>query len=587
MTQAASRYPRRMNSSRTFAAGLLLALAGAASGQNALGDGTGLANPLDVYQQQLRSESRTETFLRERRFRDAIVTGRAAGGLSFRGDLGYGSALEFRGELGSDVTYAFRRDSAISGLAAQGVSGTDALRFQFALTTGSAPPPGFAGSGVVPRSPSQVVLPSTAFVPRQSGSQFGMGVTGDFGNVPGGTSPIRSVPLGQRTFEELSAAGESLSVEARDLRSVSGLVGHGSLNPSTVQTVDLGLGRQSYDVVASPAAGVRMRPIDSPLVLGRMQAESTSLRPVQTSPGQLSSIDRRLNNELVRRPGDPLTPSGQPQDEADSTGDTDPPRLPGQPTDELPGQVPSQVPGQTPGQVPGQTPGDSPAAPGADDAPASDPFANGLGLLSSDRLTVVRGLIAGQNETDIGVGAGILTPEEAALLRGVPMVDQLVEPGEGIEADAAYVLHMVRGQELLTNGRFFDAEERFVTALSIRPDDPTAEIGRVHAQLGAGLLRSASTNLRSTLNTYPELVGVRYSEDLLPSAERLELMLRELGFAQDLPMSSVGLLRAYVGFQTNEQSLMLEGLDQLRSGTQSDFALARLLSEVWLADDKP
>ena len=143
MSQSQVFTERTRSTSRAMAAAAVLALVGTVHAQNALGDGTGLANPLDVYQQQLRSESRTDTFLRERQFQDAIVTGRAAGGLSFQGDLGYGSALEFRGELGSDVTYAFRRDSAISGIAAQGVSGTDALRFQFALSTGSALPPGF------------------------------------------------------------------------------------------------------------------------------------------------------------------------------------------------------------------------------------------------------------------------------------------------------------------------------------------------------------------------------------------------------------------------------------------------------------
>ena len=530
-----------------------------AHAQNALGDGTGLANPLDVYQRQFNSESRTDQFRREIQFQNAIVTGRAAGGLSFRGDAGYGSALEFRGELGSDVTYAFRRDSAISGLAAQGVSGTDALRFQFALSTGSAAPAGYTGSGIVARDPSRIVLPASAFPARPLGDS---------------ADPMRSIPLGERTYQELAAAGETLRAEARDLRSVSGLVGQRSLNPATVQTVDLGLGRQSYDVVASPAAGVRMRPIDSPLVLGGMRPESTALRTAETSPGMLSAINR----QIVRRPADPLRPvvdatnsAGTDPAQADQAA-TDPavsdplnPTIPGVPNPIMPDPLdPNTDPNADPNTEPADT-----------------------GLLTQGRLSTIREMLSIDGGGPLDEGDLFLSDLEIEPLRGVPRVEALVERKAGLEADAAYVLHMARAQSLLTEGRYFDAEERFVTALSIRPNDPTAMIGRVHAQMGGGLLRSASANLLETFTRFPELVGVRYATNLLPSAERLELLLKELGFAADLPQASIGLMRAYVGYQSDNQPLLLDGLEQLRSGSRSELALAKLLGQVWVADDEP
>ncbi len=539
--------------------------ASASHAQNALGDGTGLANPLDVYQRQFNSESRTDQFRREIQFQNAIVTGRAAGGLSFRGDAGYGSALEFRGELGSDVTYAFRRDSAISGLAAQGVSGTDALRFQFALSTGSAAPSGYTGSGIVARNPSHIVLSASAFPARAMGDS---------------AEPFRSIPLGERTYQELAAAGETLRAEARDLRSVSGLVGQRSLNPATVQTVDLGLGRQSYDVVASPAAGVRMRPIDSPLVLGGMRPDSTALRTAETSPGMLSAINR----QIVRRPVDPLRPVPG----VDAPAPTDP--LANDPADVPTGDVPAAndplnpaIPG-----VPNPTTSDplDPLDTGA--SPVADPAdVAGAGLLTLGRLSTIREMLSIDGGAAFEQDDAFLSDYEIELLRGVPRVDALVERKAGIEVDAAYVLHMARAQSLLTEGRYFDAEERFVTALSIRPNDPTAMIGRVHAQMGGGLLRSGSSNLRETFTRFPELVGVRYAENLLPSSERLELLLKELGFAADLPQASIGLMRAYVGFQSDNRQLVLDGLEQLRSGSRSELALAKLLGQVWLADDKP
>ncbi len=521
------------------AAAALGSTTGLAQAQNALGDGNVLANPLDVYQAQLFSESRTERFQRETRFRNAIVTGRAAGGLSFRGDAGYGSALEFRGELGSDVTYAFRRDSAISGLAAQGISGTDALRFQFALSTGSSLPPGYTGSGIIARNPSRILLSPSAFSSTQLSS----------------AQPMRHVALGDRTYQELADAGATLRADARDLRSVAGLIGQRSLNPSTVQTVDLGLGRQSYDVVASPTAGVRMRPIDSPLVLGGIRPQSTALRTAEPSPGSLSAINRLL----VRRPGDALTLPTIPEvpnaaDPVMDPGVTDPATTPTPATDPLEITLPT----------------------------IEDPED---GLLAPDRLDALRAWLSGD---EAGVdGDALLLPDEILLLRGAPRVEELIERKSGLEMNAAYVLHMARGQSLLSEQRYFDAEERFVTALSILPNDPTALIGRVHAQLGAGLLLSASNNLRDVMTLYPELVGVRYAPNLMPDSDRLESLLKELGFAKDLPLASTGLMRAYVGYQSENRDLVLEGLDQLRSGSRSDLALAKLLGEVWLADDEP
>lgn len=238
--QADRRTPRCVGSLGMSAAGILRAaalsgalLASCAQAQNALGDGTGLANPLDVYQQQLRSESRTDQFRRENAFREAIVTGRAVGGSAFRGDVGYGSGTEFRGELGSDANYAFRRDSALSGVAAQGISGAQALQYQFSLSTGSPMPSGFGGTGVYSRpggfSPSLSMQPTAMGVQRFSESHS-----------------IQSVPLANRSFAELAAAGEGLRAEARDLRSISGLLGQRSFGPSTLQTIETGLDRRAH-----------------------------------------------------------------------------------------------------------------------------------------------------------------------------------------------------------------------------------------------------------------------------------------------------------------------------------------------------
>jgi hypothetical protein len=134
---------RRITVRATIVGVLALAgSAGTAGAQNALGDGRLLDNNLSA---QGTANTPVRDLDAEIRFRNAIVTGNAPGGLSFRGDVGYTAPGEFRGELGSDSTFAFRRDSLVSGLAGAGIRGIDALQYQMALTTGSMPPQSLVG----------------------------------------------------------------------------------------------------------------------------------------------------------------------------------------------------------------------------------------------------------------------------------------------------------------------------------------------------------------------------------------------------------------------------------------------------------
>lgn len=123
-----------------------------ARAQDALGDGRALDANLQVGSGGV--NRKTRDFAAELRFRNAIVTGNAPAGLSFRGDAGYSDVGEFLGDLGSNDLYAFRRDSLYSGLAGQGIRGLDALQMQFALTTGGRPSGELMGPLAVSRSGS-------------------------------------------------------------------------------------------------------------------------------------------------------------------------------------------------------------------------------------------------------------------------------------------------------------------------------------------------------------------------------------------------------------------------------------------------
>ncbi|MDX2116990.1 MAG: hypothetical protein SFY96_02280 [Planctomycetota bacterium] len=113
----------------------LVAGAGQALAQYANGDGRGMQKNTDRYKNK--EPLKTRDLRAEVQFRNAVVTGNAPGGASFRGTAPYAGDKDFRGSLGSDDLYRFRRDSTSTGYNGTGLRGTQSLQYQFGLQTGA------------------------------------------------------------------------------------------------------------------------------------------------------------------------------------------------------------------------------------------------------------------------------------------------------------------------------------------------------------------------------------------------------------------------------------------------------------------
>ena len=130
--------------------------------------------------------------------------------------------------------------------------------------------------------------------------------------------------------------------------------------------------------------------------------------------------------------------------------------------------------------------------------------------------------------------------------------------------------------------KYFDAETQFRRALQASPGQPLASVGLIHAQLGAGLLRSAGMNLRELLEKHPELISARYDARLLPDRERLEAVRKDLeAMARGSAQSDAGLLLAYLGHQLSQSELVQYGLDLEQVSNVRD-PLVLLLRRAWL-----
>ncbi|MFI4870267.1 MAG: hypothetical protein ACIARQ_00510 [Phycisphaerales bacterium JB061] len=519
---------------------IMIAAATQAAGQNALGDGR--KNDASLQQGSGGTNTAVNNDLQNSlSLRNAIVTGNAPGGMSFRGNLGYVGSREFRGELGSDDLFSFRRDSLYSGISGLGLRGTDALQYQFAMTTGSRPPSAIAGSLAISRD---------AFMPTVSGINTAVG-----SNATSTTGAIQRVDSAEQT----NAVGAGLW----RLRSSAGYITDKSLSSSYIGTINTGQG--SYDLTASPLDGLRVidpnavsaqamssRNSSTANTTGRVNANSpqTSIGVAPISTGYQQIVDQ-LRGTYNQESEDG---TGTEQDYVDRIMDQN-------------AKIRAYIEGIR-----------NEAIQNAAEAEPAE----------------------GQNNTETDTED--LTPEEK-LLRDLEsfnvdpavietlrqsnvMVERLVAGANPEELDY-FAVHMNQGRDAMRTGNYFNAEARFSMALSIKPGDPTAAISRIHAQIGAGLTLSAGANLRLTLTENPTMITARYAAGLIPNENRMRDVAGKLQVLADgagIEARQAALVLSYIGYQIRDDALVKEGLDRLE--LESNDRLAGLLRLMWLSDDK-
>jgi hypothetical protein len=577
-----------------LASGACLSLAPLASAQNALGDGRALDNNLRVGSNRVNDRGRD--FQREFRARQAIVTGNAPGGLSFRGSVGYTSERDFRGGLPSDQLFTFERDSLLSGFATRGIRGVDALQYQQSFTTGVAPPefalpverPGAGASGATLRP--RASDPFTGIDPftlrpgalRSSSTLqandslslrlLGRGELEDGSTVFAVASPLRSVTVQrtpsypgalppdslesylERDRERFGALEPRLPGDARDQEQDEEATPRiGALNrlePEQIDQAERASGRldERASTRIEPARAEYQRLVNELRAEfeARLAAEAGDVEPQPEGPRPSTEPRRDLLEEIRRGAGD-----------ADDDEGADALR-PEQGTDT--------------------------------DAEREQERASGLRRFDETLQRLRERLSAAEvgariDEDDDDDEISTLIDRLAA---DDPLRVERLSPPAGPERDLV-AERMRLGERAIAEGRWFDAEEHFASALRMQPDNAFAAIGRIHAQIGAGLFRSAASNLSELMRLRPELINVRFDESLRPTGERLEEVLGVLRIRLEEATgasfrSSLGLLTAYLGHQTGEAALVRQGfaaIDEARGDTALPDPLITVLRRVW------
>jgi len=92
----------------------------------------------------------------------------------------------------------------------------------------------------------------------------------------------------------------------------------------------------------------------------------------------------------------------------------------------------------------------------------------------------------------------------------------------------AFDMLMAKAETSLKANRYLDAAEAYQTALTIKPDDPLALVGRAHAEMAAGIYAAAEYDLKFVFSRKPDLVSVKYDVDSFIPASRQEFLLEDL-----------------------------------------------------------
>lgn len=593
-----------------FSLGTILTLAGLASGQDALGDGRsqqatdstrnalGSANALgdghaldgsSLVGGDGRNRRRFNPIQANIRFQNAIVTGNVSGGRYFRGDLGYTAASDFRGATAGDLVFDLDRNAFRSGFALRNIRGVEGSRRQARFNSGGfrdpqsqqliiSRPAAGRDAGQVRERASQggreydglaeidTAIRSTAAFnlrtterPALLGSRTRNGVA-----FPVGISPLTGI-------REYLTTDSAISTGRFDF-SRSDLLNPVDLDPTTPR--DELEDRFGFDTDDNEAASNAI----TPEILSPHETLMQQLRSRLEQQGvtqQLTDLSSR-NSETDPDQSDVqiFDPRGMANQNADAEDE------PTDPSDQILRRL-SELLGEGAEPLPGET------------APRTTPLTleemlqsarerearSQLGLLNDDTAAEV-------DELPFDAFIGVIDALLEATQEDTEFINNQVDEDE----QTAYERRMADGQQALQNAMWFDAEEFFVAALTVNRGDGLASIGRIAAQLGGGMYRSASAGIRETFLAYPELARIKLDAELLPSEERVDSItaeLRSIVAQSDAAALDSTITLAWLGYQTNNQPLIAEAFAALRSITESAQIEVRgidlMLERLWMA----
>jgi len=530
--------------------------------QDALGAGNTLDANLGTTNNQLNRAISQTNF----QARNLLVTGNIAGGRGFRGSVGYGAAGDFMGSLGSEDLYNYRANSAFSSINFVNYGQTfQQLRFG-------------QQAGLIEYQ------------------RTGYGSTAEAINMPRyGQSELADI---QMRLDRLSRIGSTDHIQAKSVEPT--IVGMAQ----TEEGANLILTASSLRGISSGPQGEHVQLIGlSSFDLARMREDLEAGRSF-TQPGKpfeqrFTDLRREATTAFEpmkdERQDNRRTPGWEPEYQkilervAKRYGDSDQYDVHVQKTlldklDEEMDDLRLQLSSKRGLQTLPETTGDETVTPEMPDISETPTNGEPSSLLDTSSLFDIKDEVIDEDGNVVEDPQPLDQENIAHILRHGQTVEKL-----SAAAETRFNEIMRSAEELLREGEYFRAEQRFERALQFVPNHPLAQVGAAHAQIGAGLHLAASLSLRNLLTQHPEMIDTTYGEGLLPDRELLvqitQTMLDRLE-VETRQRSSTAFMLAYLGHQLDDRVLVAKALDALAEEEPEDTLLP-LLRDIWLAEPEP
>jgi len=519
---------------------LCLIYAPAMHAQNAMGNGRALDANLQQGSNGSNPAAKTSNFSAG----NDIITGNVTGLGYFHGNVGYGASGSFGGRLGSDDLFRFRARSLSStpSQAAQGYtlgqgsvfrSHTNASVGDLQRTSGSASQ--YRSDGLIIRKSESHGTRSTKLA--TSSARLNDEYQDRIGYIrqpEGRMLEVTASPLLGVRHHQIDLTPEIVPPDQKSHDPQA----HDSSDATDAKTTPrfylpgVTLGQHLQDTMKSQSASETTLPADQLI----SDIESQLFQPIDKQDSQENpNAYRYLLAQIKQDRPDPESSSNQPNPEIE-----DPQSVPAQLKDPTLRQLAgakarwrSARRRMTSQQGDNQDKG----------ATSSQPLQKLLHTLDYDLPRI--GTLAGKKDT---------------------LINQLLR----------------KAQKQLQAQRYFDAQESFHHVVQLQPDDPMGQVGLLHAQIGAGLFRSAHVSLRSLFEKHPELIAARYDALLLPNDKRLTWINRELKKTLALTkQAESALILAYLGYQTGSPKIVTYALNIASVNMPHDPVVA-MLRRIWI-----
>jgi hypothetical protein len=187
-----------------------------------------------------------------------------------------------------------------------------------------------------------------------------------------------------------------------------------------------------------------------------------------------------------------------------------------------------------------------------------------------------------------GVGVNPEAIAAAGVKPGMGSINPNAEPvkvtslATGVRAKGLHDM-LTQSEDLMRQGKFQSAIDRYDVALQIAPNNPLISLGRANAELGAGAYRLAAADLRRVFSSDHATLVAQYDLKAWFPAERLEAISKELSdlSSSDPKDPMPEFLQAYIAYNTAQSQDAARHLAASRKRSAGNDPLLDFMERDW------